>query len=64
MYSQAPLRADTYQEREICPCLPRPLYRQMEIALKGASGKILLSIPFVVLCLSCGWALHKDRNEV
>ena len=64
MYSQAPLRTSTYQEREMCPCLPRPLYRQMENTIKGVSGKILLSIPVGVLCITCGLALHKDRNEV
>jgi len=63
MYSQAPLRTTTYQERETCPCLPRPLYRQMEYTLKGVGGKVLLSIPIVVLCISCGWALHKDSGE-
>jgi hypothetical protein len=63
LYSQAPLRSSTYQEREICPCLPRPLYRQLENVMKGPAGKILLSLPILLLCFACSWALHKDRNE-
>ena len=47
LYSQAPLRSSTYQEREICPCLPRPLYRQVEAMMK-AGGRPLMTPPHTV----------------
>lgn len=64
LYSQAPLRSSSYQDRDICPCLPRPLYRQLENVMKGPVGKVLMSLAVLLLCFACGWALHKDRNEV
>lgn len=64
LYSQAPLRSSTYQEREICPCLPRPFYRQIEAVMKGPVGYVIMSVPLVILVGSCGYALLVERGEV
>ena len=63
LYSQAPLRSTTYQEREICPCLSRVVYRQLENAMSGVLGKIVMIVPIVILGTAISWALYKDRIE-